>query len=169
MRNSIYIAIVLMMGLSSCSSQKKLETTAPFKLGAASSQEWVGGIEAAGSGYTITVAMEQVSPTATLEDIYFRGQLAKVNMEEVEGKMYCKAKFTKENSAKPDIISHKDPKKEVGNQPPALKKRTAKEFPFELERNEAILRYREGKKVRYIKIPNVKELAPRAYSSIQQD
>ena len=69
------MAIVLIMGLSSCASQKKLETSAPFKMGTASSQAWVGGVEAAGSGYTLKIAMDQLAPAVELQDIYYRGQV----------------------------------------------------------------------------------------------
>ncbi|WP_394747945.1 hypothetical protein [Spongiimicrobium salis] len=168
MKYSIYIAIVLMMGLSSCASQKKLETAAPFKMGSASSQAWTGGVESSGSGYTLKVAMEELSPNVEFRDIYFRGQIGLVEMEEVDGKMYCKAKLIKK-AGKPDIISHKDAAKEAGNQPPALNTSVKKQFPFEVNKDEAVLRYTEGNKTRYIKISNIKELAPKVYSGIQKN
>ena len=168
MKYSIYITIVLVMGLSSCASQKKLETNAPFKMGAASSEAWTGGVAASGSGYTLKIAMDQLAPTVELQDIYYRGQVGTVEMEEVDGKMYCKAKLATK-AGKPDIISHKDGTKEAGNQPPALNAATKKTFPFELEANEAVLRYKEGNKTRYLKISNIKELAPKYYSGVQKN
>ncbi len=41
MKSSIYILVLWAIVLSSCSSQKKLETIAPFTLGEVYAQKWI--------------------------------------------------------------------------------------------------------------------------------
>ncbi|PCJ97679.1 MAG: hypothetical protein COA50_04365 [Flavobacteriaceae bacterium] len=161
MRNVTYIGIVIAMIFSGCVSQKKLQTETPFVLGAVTGQKWIGGMEQSGTGYELAIPVSNMSiQKVDLLEVYFRGKVTRVIIEENENVIMAVAKYY---SAKPDIIMHADPKQEVGNQPPTLDKKGAKAFPFDLKTNEAILSYLEKDKLKYVKITQVKEKAPKIY------
>ena len=157
MKNSLVGLLVLAIGLLSCSSQKKLEAQTPFVLGSTFSEEWVGDRAGDSSGHTVKIEVAKITgEDVSLQSLYFRGQMAKVSMEEEDGDMFATARFEKQKTEKPDIIMHADPKKEIGNQPPKLKKNNEKPFPFELKDNEAVLSYLDKGKVKYAKISGIK-------------
>ena len=166
-KHTIYLVLVLMMGLSGCSSQKKLETQTPFVLGGASYQEWMGGREASGTGSEVRIVLSRMNEEeVSFQNIYFRGKVAKVSVETEDTGMVAIAKFS---GQKPDIVMHADPKKEVGNQPPDLNTQAATEFPFELRKDEAVLSYLEDDKLKYTKITGVKQKPARIYPSRPQN
>ncbi len=155
------------MGLSGCASQKKLETSTPFTIGPAICQEWVAGKEESGSGEVIKITInEMAAEKVELQNIYFRGSMAKVIMEMEDKGMTASARFEKH---KPDMIMHADSTKEVGNQPPKLKSKDGKEFPFELQRDEAVLSYLEDDKVKYVKITGIVDKPARIYPGRPQN
>ncbi|NJB71537.1 hypothetical protein GGR42_001999 [Saonia flava] len=158
MKNLIYSGIILTLLFSGCSSQKILQTEAPFVLGNVTAQKWVGGMEQTGTGYELKIPIPEIlKDNVVLEEVFFRGRIAEITME---NKQVAMAKYT---SSKPDIIMHADPKEEVGNQPPSMDKKSKKKFPFELTSSEAVLSYNEDGKTKYFKIKKVKELAPKIF------
>ena len=164
MKNTVYILLSLIMGLSGCSSQKKLETSTPFVLGPAICQEWYAGKEESGSGQVLKITINEMSSEeVNLQNVYFRGAMSKVNMEMEDKGMMAVARFKKEG--KKDMVMHADSTKEVGNQPPKLRSKEEMEFPFELKRDEAVLSYLEDDKVKYVKIIGVVEKPARILPS----
>ncbi|MEX0289016.1 MAG: hypothetical protein AB3N14_07875 [Flavobacteriaceae bacterium] len=168
MKKLLYIILGCIVTLYSCSSQKKLEVSTPFTLGASSCQEWVGGKEESGKGQLVKIAISEMKgEKVAFQNIYFRGQMAKVTMEMEDEGMIATAKFF--DQKKPDIIMHADATKEVGNQPPRQKPLGEKEFPFELKETEAVLSYLEDEKVKYVKIVGIIEKPSRIYPSRPQN
>ena len=168
MRKLLYISLIALMGLGSCSSQKKLQTEPPFVVEGPTCQKWTGGKEESGSGLDVKIPIAQIKEeNISMQHLYFRGEVAEVSSEIIDGSRYAIAKFSFLSLEKPDIIMHSDSTKEFGNQPPKLDIDTSKEFPFELSNDEAVLSYIEsdGKKVKYTKISGIKEKQPLIYSS----
>jgi len=168
MRKSTYLAILIIMGLNSCVSQKKIQTKPPFIIEAPVFYKWNGSKEVSGSGLEVRLPIRgSLEPNIELQQLYFRGSVAEVIFQTINESSYAIAKFTTERVQKPDIVMHSDPKKEVGNQAPKIPMNTAMEFPFELTANEAVLSYTEkdGKKVKYTKVSGIKEKPAVIYSS----
>jgi hypothetical protein len=160
--------IVILFGLFGCSSQKKLVQEAPFTIKNPSSQDYAAGKEEGGSGFTLSLPISDNLGDVTFEEIYFRGHIMKPSLVLNENGRVLECVYRNENlEVKPDMVMHADPKEEIGNQPPSLLKTAEKEFPFELEKDEVVISYREkGKnKMRYFKMVGVKEKLPLIYPS----
>lgn len=152
MRVFTYTILAMIFTLSGCSSQKKLVKNHPFELGEATCQTWVGGRPESGSGINFEVPV-LANSDLKMQQAYFRGKVADINMKTVDGKLMAKASFMNTNLDKPDIIMHSDATKEVGNQAPKLQEKS----PFEIEADECVISYLDGDKVKYFKIEGVKE------------
>lgn len=99
----------------------------------------------------------------TFQNVYFRGKVAKVFTESVNGEMFAMGRFETQEMGKSDIVMHLDPKKEVGNKPPDIKKKEEVAFPFELKKDEAVLGYLEKGREKYVKISGIKEKPARIH------
>jgi len=147
MRYWIYSLSILLVSLTSCSSQKKLVADAPFSINAPSCQKWVGGIAESGSGMTLTLPVEMDSDTdLTFSEVFFRGQVAKASFEKTNDKTIATCKYAKAGTNKI-------------------------EMPFELKPDEAVIGYAENgsKAVKYIKITGIKEKQVLIYPSKAQN
>jgi len=135
-----YIICIMLLGLFSCSSQKKLQTEIPFEMGAASCQAYSGGLEKSGSGLSlkIPVTMDD-SYTLEMKEVYFRGKQAPITMEQIDGAIYAMAKI------------------------PNSKGGSAETTALALEPTEAVLSYTENGKLKYTKITGIKEKQPLLY------
>ncbi|AIZ41033.1 hypothetical protein [Cellulophaga baltica] len=168
MKNLVYIYFIALLGLGSCASQKNMEAKPPFVIDHPTSQKWVGGKEESATGIDVVLPITQImDENVSFQHLYFRGHVTTVKKEIIDGKQFVSAKITINKIPRPDIILHADPRKEVGNQPPHLKKEPIAEYPYELDNDEAVLSYIEndGKKVKYTKISKIKEKQPLLYSS----
>jgi len=168
MRKIPVLTIVVLFGLFGCSSQKKLVQEAPFTIKDPSCQDYAAGREEGGSGFTLSLPIADNVEDVTFEEIYFRGHIMKPSLVQNENGSVLVCDHKNENpNVKPDIIMHADPKEEIGNQPPSLLKPDQREFPFELEKDEVVISYREkGKKrMQYFKMKGVKEKLPLVYPS----
>jgi hypothetical protein len=160
-----------MLTLQGCSSQKKLESSAPFTIEQATCQEWVGGKEESGTGFLLQLPITAVSgDDIQFKEVFFRGAIMESEVDRADEKMTIVCNFFKEKAVKPDIIMHADAKKEVGNQPPPLNKKGDK-FPFELKPDEAVVSYTTNgtTKVKYIKIGGIVDKPSRIYRSRPQN
>lgn len=135
-----YIICIMLLGLFSCSSQKKLQTEIPFELGNASCQVYSGGLESSGSGIAvkIPVTMDNASDVV-MKEIFFRGKQAPVTVEQVDGANYAMAKI------------------------PNSKGGSAETTALELGATDAVLSYIENGKLKYTKITGIKEKQPLLY------
>ena len=160
MTKSLYILILVLIGLNSCTSQKKLQNNPPFVVEEPTIHKWKTSIEENDSGIQVKIPIRQlVEEDITFKNLYFRGKIAKITIENSNGIKYVTANFLTEKLQKPDIIMHSNPKKEVGNQAPKLNKDKEIEFPFELADDEAVLSYvaMNGEKLKYTKVIGIKE------------
>lgn len=159
------IIILSVFSLYGCSSQKKLTIDPPFSINNPSYQQYAGGREESGTGFILQLPVD-VGASNEIEflEVFFRGHVLKAKIKE-EGEnlqIICNYKDSKEGK-KPDIIMHSDPKEEVGNQPPGSINRKNADFPFDLDKDEAVVSYKiitedpQNSKVAYFKIAGIKK------------
>ncbi|MEB8346323.1 hypothetical protein OO010_09715 [Flavobacteriaceae bacterium KMM 6898] len=163
-KTNLIILLTLCFGLTSCSSQKALQTDFPFAIGKVTVQEWMGGREESGTGSLVTVPVSVITKEVRFLELYYKGQIAQVTMENNEEGFLVQANFANASN-NPDLVMHADPKKEVGNQPPSVQGGSTKDFPFELASQEAVLSYVVKNRVKYVKISGIKEKAVLIYST----
>jgi len=147
------IFLLLIIGLESCSSQKKIETTNQyFDTGASSIQEWIGGRPESGSGFNLKIALINQSEDISFEEIYFRNRILPCELKEEGEVLYLLAKYNKTSAENPSNDMHEA--------------KTEKKFPFLLQPTEAIIGYtKEGQPKKYLKITDIKQKAPLAFPS----
>jgi hypothetical protein len=158
------IILILCFGLTSCSSQKTLQSDVPFEIGKATVQEWMGGREESGTGYLVNIPVSVITKEVRFQELFYRGKIAQVTTEMKEEGFMVQANFINTPS-KPDLVMHADPKREVGNQPPLAQGGSTQDFPFELAPQEAVLSYVLKNHVKYVKISGMKEKAALIYST----
>lgn len=146
-----FIVIVV----SHCSSAQKLQTSLPLKIGDVYYQNWISGVNQGGSGTNIYIQITSNTKQIELDSVYFQGKVAKL---EVTNKILAIGRFKSNINSKKDIVMSNEPYAEYGNKVPTLTKKT----PFDLKENQCIISYKEGNKIKYFMIDNVrkKELLP---------
>ena len=158
------ILIVTIFSLYGCSSQKKFTTAPPFSINNPSYQQYAGGREESGTGFILQFPVDlEAGNEVEFVEVFFRGHVLKAELEE-QGenlRIICNYRDSDEDK-KPDIIMHSDPKMEVGNQPPGSISKKNKDFPFELEKDEAVIGYKnitadpQKSEITYFKISGIK-------------
>lgn len=163
MKRSMFVLLILMMGLYACSSQKKLTAEAPFTISKAICQTWVGGMEQTGHGTEVTLDLEALqTDQIILKEMYFRGRIGDITMATTADGIKATCNFIEQPK---EIAMHSDPAKEVGNQPPRLKSEKEMKFPFELEPDEAVVSYMENDSLKFFKVVDVVDKPGRIYQS----
>ncbi len=168
MRNIPVFTFVILFALFGCSSQKKLVEEAPFTIKDPSCQDYAAGREEGGTGFTLSLPIADNAGDVTFEEVYFRGHIMKPTIVQSDNGYVLECNHKNENTEmKTDMVMHADPKEEIGNQPPAIPKSNQKEFPFELDKDEVVISYREKGEDRtlYFKMKGVKEKLPLVYPS----
>ena len=150
---SIYFSVTIIM-LSviviGCKS-KSLETSAPFSINEKTYFYWTGGKQGT-EGTTIRLVGRTQSMNISFSKLYFQnheyGIVPQFNSEGflIEGTF---SKFKEK-----DVIMHRDPAAEYGNQVPQIEKK----IPFDLEDDEAVLLYSVNGLEGYHKISGIKQL-----------
>ena len=145
----LFLAVSLIFGLSNCNSTKqevyRLQKKAAFNIKKATYQEWVAGVRGGGGGITIILEIEKFDANnISFDSIYFRGYKAPILKSKGNYIAHIKTNINKLD----DIILHKNLQKEYSNQAPDLKNSS----PFDLVKNEAVIRFTEIKETKYIKI-----------------
>ncbi len=156
-----YLMVLSTIFLSSCSSQKKFASDAPFEMGEVTCQAWVGGMAESGSGMLLEIpVLSENLDAMKLQQAYFRGKVADIRLENTAAGWMAKANFKNVTMEKPDITMHSDATKEVGNQPPM----PMEKFPFELDDNECVISFLDGDKMKYFKIGNITEKKSKVFN-----
>ena len=117
-------------------------------------QNWVGGLPGS-NGVIVTISYQSDADIA-FDSIYFLKKVSKLESNEYKGTKTLSGRiYTSVSSDRKDLTLHSDPKKELQNQRPTLKK-----FPFELKDNEAVVRYKAKGIIKYFKVKNIKKGKP---------
>ena len=146
--------ILLAIGFSKCKSLP-FENNPPFTIHNATQIDITGGMP--GSNMIQLLIEYSSSETIKADSLYFLNHKAKASVESRGDKTYFIGRFYPNNiQSKADLQLHKDGRNEYGNKPP----KTENNIPFELESNEAIISYRDGSNIKYVKIENIKKGKP---------
>ncbi|MFT6843656.1 MAG: hypothetical protein ACJASR_002440 [Psychroserpens sp.] len=146
---NILLGSAILFSFSQCGNSKnisnQLETKTPFSIEKASYNDWVAGVKGGGSGTNVIVTIKDLDANnVVIDSMYFRGRKVKV---EVKSSNYI-GRFNSYLNQRQDKVLHSDSQKEFGNQVPIIEK----EFPFDLENDEAIISYKEKRKLKFYKI-----------------
>lgn len=147
--------LIVMASFSQCASSKKIQDKSPVALEQVYCQSWVAGIEGGGSGINIFIPMKE--EFSQLDSVYFRGKVAK--LEIIPDSLLLVGRFKTDFNQPKDMVMHKDPKKEFGNEMPEI----PKNFPFDLKDDECVISYLEGQKTKYFKVKNIVQKPILAY------
>ncbi len=111
----------------------------------------MAGVQDGGSGTNIYFNIDNIEPSTSINEIYFRNKRTKaIHASENQFIGYYK------NHENRDVIMDSNPNKEAKNIPP-------KPFPFKLTENEAVLSYVFKGKDYYFKISKISEKQILAY------
>ncbi len=148
---------ILLFSLSNCGgaqnvNDQKLVQNPPFKISEAYFQDWIAGVQEAGSGTNVSIAFAEMKPDVVIQNIYFKNQIL-----EAKGNVNAPNQYIGylKNDTKRNVIMDADPMKEAQNIPP-------KTIPFKLEENQAVVEYWFGGKKNYYKVETLtkKEMIP---------
>ncbi|WP_460220467.1 hypothetical protein [Psychroserpens sp. MEBiC05023] len=156
--SSLLVMLFLMASFSQCSTAQKLERKAPTQFGEVYCQEWIAGVQGAGSGLTIFIPVNDIS--IVLNEVYFRGQMSKLEVNSANPQLYI-GRFKTDINQSSELILSSDQKEEYANK----MHEKPKEFPFELKDNECVVSYQIGDKIMYYMISNVVQKVPLSYPS----
>jgi len=151
----ILLILATVFSFTKCKSIKVADN-APFTIEKATYYTWAGG-QAGVSGMHVAIELKDVSDVV-FDSLYFKNKVAKV---EVKNKAII-ANYSMSKTLPSDIILDIDPKKELKNDIPKPNK-----FPFQLEKNEAILSYQIDGKTKYFKINTVVKTVQNTSDKIQ--
>ena len=145
----IFFGSALLLCFSQCGSCKEtsrqIQTNIPFSIEKATYNNWVAGVKGGGSGTNVIVTIKDLDPNnIEVDSLYFRSRKVKV---EINSSNYI-GRFNSSLNQRLDKVLHSDSQKEFGNQVPEVEMK----IPFELENNEAVIRYNEKGKLKFYKI-----------------
>lgn len=144
----ILSVLTIICSLSQCGSTN-FETSPPFEINSAAYFSWVGG-QPGISGMNVKISYTS-DKNIQFDSIYFRKKIVKLEVNISKNQKMIIGHF---NTSSPnrEIVLQLDPMKEMKNEIPEIKN-----FPFELNENEAIISYRVSDKIKYFKIKTVKK------------
>jgi hypothetical protein len=150
------IMFFLIIGLTSCSSQKEIKGL-PWKTDEVYYQNWVGGQELTGSGTNFYIRFNAPFPAKVfIKKVYFHGKEA--NFEQRGNLTFVAYFYQKPRNS--ELILEGKTSNEYGNKAPEIIKPK-----FDLKDNEAILEFEQDNKIHFYKISNIKEKELLAYPS----
>ena len=157
---SLIFTMCLFLVLTSCASKKELSTSPSFQIEGATVQKWLAGMQKGASGYMLSIPVYGMDNDIVLDQVFYKGQVSSLTIETAADHVTATAKFYDAIHLTKDINMSEDSKDEFGNKPPSSIK-SNKDFPFELQENEAVLSYIEENQLKYVKVTNIKEKSPK--------
>lgn len=142
----LIIVLFISIGFTQCKTLK-LEKNPSFSVQGATYNYWVGG-QPGVSGIKVHIEY-QANSKVLFENIYFQNRIAKIETRTIGDKTYIIAHFN--TSTREEIIVIEGDKK----QKKEVKKPT---FPFNLEKNEAVVSYKADGKIKYVKVEKLKKV-----------
>ena len=132
--------ILFCLCLTSCTSQKKLQTEIPFDIGKATCQQYVGGREESGSGTELKIPVSLLDNSdIEVSEVYFRGKQVKALVHTVENKKVIVVRIPKDSPE------------------------SAETLDLSLNSDEAVISYLENGVIRYAKVKGIKQKQPLIY------
>jgi hypothetical protein len=140
--------LAIILGFSQCGTLK-LEENPPFKITSAIHTNFHGG-QPGVSGMNVKIIYTSDNDVL-FDSIYFSKRVVKLEERKRNNIKMIIGHFNTSTRNR-DLVLDADPKKEINNKTPDFK-----EFPFELEDNEAIISYLLNGKKKYFKIKSIKK------------
>jgi hypothetical protein len=140
--------IAILFCFTQCGSLK-LEENPPFKITSAVYTNFSGGQKGV-SGMNVKI-MYTANETIEFDSIYFSKRIVKLEIQKGNDIKMIIGHFNT-STINRDLVLDANPKKEINNKVPEIK-----EFPFDLEDNEAIISYIINDKRKYFKIKSIKK------------
>lgn len=130
----------------------------PFTLSQVYYQDWIGGIEKAGSGTHFYFSTAKENKSVLFKNVYFRKKIAPVMLVSEKQSTHFIAHFT---NKKNDVIMSDNPLEEAKNKPPL-------KFIFKLSDDEAVLSYTYKGKLYYVNITDLHQKHELIYPATHQ-
>jgi hypothetical protein len=143
-----FSALLVIFSFSNCANGKQLQEEPPKVVQQAYYTTWTGGVKGAGSGFNLFIPVAS-DAQIQLDTVYFRGRKGVLQKEGNTSNLYV-ARF-KDPGEKKDLVMHRDPKKEYGNEVPVR----IEKIPFELAEGEAVVRYTRNGKEKFFRIKDI--------------
>ncbi len=137
--------LVITFSFIQCNSLK-LESSPSFKITGATYNYWIGG-QPGVSGIKVNIGVQSDSEII-FEKIYFQKRAVKIEIRTFKEKTYLIGHFDTSTRKDPVVID------DISLPKPVVKQT---EFSFELKENEAVISYKQGNKIKYFKIINLKK------------
>ena len=163
MKNALFVALICL--ILCCSSQKKLETTAPFSLGEVYAQKWMVEENLKDSGYEVIIPIMSLDENeAVLQNLYHKGKMVNLSIKLTDKGTVALAEYNKEDVLQKDMLVLDTSKKRQ-------KKNSQKMelFPFELKETEAVLSYLQNDKIKYVKLLGIRQNPIVVYPSLKNN
>ncbi|AVR44872.1 hypothetical protein C7S20_06100 [Christiangramia fulva] len=139
----LFSGIFSLLFFGSCGGNKNLQERAPAQFGKIYTTKTPKGIRL--NIPVIAIQDQKVS----LNSVYFRGMKSALTQNEEKPNLYV-ADF---RTGMGDIVMHKEPKKEYGNQPPQMPEKS----PVKIEKDEALLVFIQNGETKYYKLTGIVE------------
>lgn len=164
MKRIKYVMFSLGFLLVACSSQKKLETSAPFTLGEVYAQKWMVENHRKDAGYEVIIPIMSLDENeAVLQNLYHKGRMVAISIELRDVGTVALAEYSKEDVLKKGVLVP-----EVKVKKKRKKSKTEMEpFPFNLKETEAVLSYLQNDKVKYVKLSGIRQNPVVVYPSLK--
>lgn len=152
------VGVIAILGFSQCGSSQKLigAKEAPFRLGEVRSEAWTLANNSLAKGTNLFFPLED-GKQIMLDSVYYQGRATK--LKKIKRDSYVVFIGVFEDPVKPDMIMHEDATREAGNMPPPLRAK----IPFELKDDEAVVSFKEGDVVKYLKVTGIMPSTPVEY------
>jgi len=134
--------VIISISFSQCASTIKLEQNIPNAIGECYYQNWVAGVKGGGSGTNVFIQTKDEN--ITLDSVYFRGQVAKLNVKPANKMLFIGYLKSSTNMQNIEVSESN------------LKAKYADDIPFELKNDECVVSYLDNGKVKYFKIQDLK-------------
>lgn len=152
MKKMKYLFLFVITAMITQCKSTQFDTYPPFKIDAATYSSWNGGRPGV-SGINVFIEY-QSSIQVEFDSIYFKNKATKIQLILKNNNTAIAGYFsTSSKKNQPDLVLHKDSKKELKNNIPSIK-----QFPFQLKENEAVISYKQGGKTKYFKVIDLKKI-----------
>ncbi|MEP2239615.1 MAG: hypothetical protein ABJI22_14705 [Maribacter sp.] len=132
--------LIFCLCLTSCTSQKKLQTETPFEIGNATCQPYTGGREESGSGTELRIPVSLLENSdIELNEVYFRGKQVKAVVNTVDNQKMILVRIPNNNPESSETLK------------------------LALNTDEAVISYNENGEVKYAKVDGIKQKQPLIY------
>lgn len=139
----LFAGIFSLIFFGSCGSNKDLQERAPAQFDQVYTTKTAKGLR-----LNIPVIAIQ-DKRNSLDSVYFHGMKSELEQSEEKPNLYV-ANF---RIGMGDMVMHKDPKEEYGNQPPQLPEKS----PVKIEKDEALLVFTQNGETKYYKLTGIVE------------